>query len=77
LHISLTALHETFEGQLLDEGDKLGKCGVIYFGVLFLISEGVLLPSALDFAKELRNDKFNVGRLVEDSEASVITHTVI
>jgi hypothetical protein len=44
---------------------------VVYFGVLFLTSKGVLFPFALDFARELRNDRFNVGSLVEDSEASV------
>ena len=47
----------SFEGQLLDEGDKLGKWRVVHLGVLFLISKGVLLPSALDIARELRNDR--------------------
>ena len=61
----------SFERQLLDEGDKLGKCGVVHLGALFLISKGVLLPSALDIARKLRNDRFNVSGLVEDSEASV------
>ena len=42
--------------ELLDEGGKLGEWGVIHFGVLFLISECVLLPSGLNIAGELCNE---------------------
>ena len=39
--------------------------------MLFLIAEGVPLPSALDIARKLSDDRFDVDRLVEDFKAFV------